>query len=106
MGLDMVSSSSLVCYYAYRTEIIIFGFRLLYRAYQVCQTPNDILVEKLGLDIPPAPDVTLEEISSTRIRIAWKHPDLQHSIHKHLIQVNGVKGLFYLPLRVAILQVY
>ncbi|PGH35345.1 hypothetical protein GX50_01809 [[Emmonsia] crescens] len=64
---------------------------LLYRAYQVCQTPNDILVEKLGLDIPPAPDVTLEEISSTRIRIAWKHPDLQHSIHKHLIQVNGVK---------------
>ncbi|OAX85428.1 hypothetical protein ACJ72_00199 [Emergomyces africanus] len=64
---------------------------LLYRAYQVCQTPNDILVEKLGLDIPPAPDVTLEEISSTMIRIAWKYPDLQHSIHKHLIQVNGVK---------------
>ncbi|OJD18242.1 hypothetical protein AJ78_01742 [Emergomyces pasteurianus Ep9510] len=65
---------------------------LLYRAYQVCQTPNDILVEKLGLDIPPAPDVTLEEISSTMIRIAWKHPDLQHSIHKHLIQVNGIKA--------------
>ncbi|KAL2365320.1 hypothetical protein RJZ56_001700 [Blastomyces dermatitidis] len=64
---------------------------LLYRAYQVCQTPNDILVEKLGLDIPPAPDVTLEEISSTMIRIAWKHPDIHHSIHKHLIQVNGVK---------------
>ncbi|EGC44266.1 fibronectin type III domain-containing protein [Histoplasma capsulatum var. duboisii H88] len=64
---------------------------LLYRAYQVCQTPNDILVEKLGLDIPPAPDVTLEEIGSTMIRIAWKHPDLHHSIHKHLILVNGVK---------------
>ncbi|PGH06203.1 hypothetical protein AJ79_06591 [Helicocarpus griseus UAMH5409] len=64
---------------------------LLYRAYQVCQTPNEILVEKLGLDIPPAPDVTLEEISPRMIRIAWKQPDLQNSIHKHIIQVNGVK---------------
>lgn len=76
----------------------MFDCRLLYRAYQVCQTPNDILVEKLGLDIPPAPDVTLEEIGSTMIRIAWKHPDLHHSIHKHLILVNGVKGLPSVPI--------
>ncbi|KAK2784923.1 hypothetical protein FQN53_008109 [Emmonsiellopsis sp. PD_33] len=64
---------------------------LLYRAYQVCQTPNDLLVEKLGLDIPPAPELTLEEITPRTIRIAWKHPDLQNSIHKHIVQVNGVK---------------
>ncbi|ODH53277.1 hypothetical protein GX48_00473 [Paracoccidioides brasiliensis] len=64
---------------------------LLYRAYQVCQTPNDVLVEKLGLDIPPAPHVTLEEITARMIRVSWKLPDLQHSIHKHLIQVNGIK---------------
>ncbi|KKA24234.1 Fibronectin type III domain protein [Rasamsonia emersonii CBS 393.64] len=64
---------------------------LLYRAWQVCQTPNEILVDKLGLDIPPAPEVTLEEISAREIRIAWKQPDFHNSIHKHIIQINNSK---------------
>ncbi|EED22244.1 Fibronectin type III domain protein [Talaromyces stipitatus ATCC 10500] len=64
---------------------------LLYRAWQVCQTPNDILVDKLGLDIPPSPEVTLEEISAREIHIAWKHPDFHHSVSKHIIQVNSAK---------------
>lgn len=68
--------------------------RLLYRAWQVCQTPNDLLVEKLGLDIPPPPEVTLEEITAREIRIAWKQPEFHNSIHKHIIQVNGAKGTF------------
>ncbi|KAJ5167231.1 Fibronectin type III [Penicillium canariense] len=66
---------------------------LLYRAWQVCQTPNDVLVEKLGLDIPPPPEVTLEEITSREIRLAWKQPDFHNSIHKHIIQVNNAKGM-------------
>jgi hypothetical protein len=49
-------------------------------------------VDKLGLDIPPAPEVTLEEISAREIRIAWKQPEFQNSIQKHIIQVNNVKG--------------
>ncbi|KAK2768326.1 hypothetical protein FQN54_000179 [Arachnomyces sp. PD_36] len=65
---------------------------LLYRAYQVCQTPNEILVDKLGLDIPPSPEVTLEEIGAREIRLAWKQPDFQNSIHKHIIHVDGVKA--------------
>lgn len=69
--------------------------RLLYRAWQVCQTPNEILVDKLGLDIPPAPEVTLEEISAREIRIAWKQPEFHNSIHKHIIQINGAKGIDY-----------
>ncbi|KAJ5204751.1 uncharacterized protein N7498_005630 [Penicillium cinerascens] len=64
---------------------------LLYRAWQVCQTSNEVLVEKLGLDIPPPPEVTLEEITAREIRIAWKQPDFHNSIHKHIIQVNNVK---------------
>ncbi|KAF9884850.1 hypothetical protein FE257_001193 [Aspergillus nanangensis] len=64
---------------------------LLYRAWQVCQTPNDVLVEKLGLDIPPPPELTLEEITAREVRIAWKQPDFHNSIHKHIIQVNGTK---------------
>ena len=73
-------------------SLIVLLCRLLYRAYQVCQTPNEILVDKLGLDIPPSPEVTLEEISAREIRLAWKQPDFQNSIHKHIIQVDGVKG--------------
>lgn len=65
--------------------------RLLYRAYQVITTPNEILVDKLGLDIPPAPEISLEEIEAKKIRISWKLPDTHHSIHKHVVQVNGVK---------------
>ncbi|KAL4787464.1 hypothetical protein BJX76DRAFT_354176 [Aspergillus varians] len=65
--------------------------RLLYRAWQVCQTPNEVLIEKLGLDIPPPPEVTLEEITAREIRIAWKQPEFHNSIHKHIIQINGAK---------------
>jgi hypothetical protein len=50
-------------------------------------------VEKLGLDIPPPPEVTLEEITAREIRLAWKQPDFHNSIHKHIIQVNNVKGM-------------
>ena len=49
-------------------------------------------MEKLGLDIPPPPEVTLEEITAREIRIAWKQPEFHNSIHKHIIQVNGTKG--------------
>lgn len=49
-------------------------------------------MEKLGLDIPPPPEVTLEEITAREIRIAWKQPEFHNSIHKHIIQLNGVKG--------------
>ncbi|KAM5452768.1 hypothetical protein MaudCBS49596_003074 [Microsporum audouinii] len=64
---------------------------LTYRAYQVCLTPNELLVEKLGLDIPPTPEVILEEIGTRDIRIAWKYPELQNSVHKHAVQVNGLR---------------
>lgn len=96
MGSDMVClhDAQLV---SERRKIFFLMFylllRLLYRAYQVCQTSNEVLVEKLGLDIPPTPDVTLEEVTDKLIRISWKHPDLQNSIHKNVIQINGVKGL-------------
>ncbi|KAL1953338.1 hypothetical protein VTO42DRAFT_2992 [Malbranchea cinnamomea] len=65
---------------------------LTYRAYQVCLTPNEVLVDKLGLDIPPTPEVTLEEIGSRQVRIAWKYPEYQNSIHKHVIRINGVRA--------------
>lgn len=71
--------------------------RLLWRAYQVVQTPNEILVHKLGLDIPPAPETILEEILSREIHITWKQPELPNSIHKHILHINGKKGLLTQP---------
>lgn len=89
MGSNLVNSSSVDCREVTR---LTHSLRLLYRAWQVCQTPNEVLVDKLGLDIPPNPEVTLEEITAREIRLAWKQPDFHNSIHKHIIQVNNVKG--------------
>lgn len=58
------------------------------------QTPNDILVDKLGLDIPPAPELILEEILPREVHIAWKQPTHANSIQKHVVQVNGSEGLW------------
>ena len=51
-----------------------------------------MLVDKLGLDIPPAPELTLEEICPREVRIAWKYSEISNSIHRHTIEVNGDKG--------------
>jgi hypothetical protein len=88
MGFDLVSPLSVP---AFPLLNWLNVWRLLYRAWQVCQTSNEVLVEKLGLDIPPPPEVTLEEITAREIRLAWKQPDFHNSIHKHIIQVNNVK---------------
>lgn len=98
MGTDVVGlNRSRLMSFIPCTHLISIGFslcrfRLTYRAYQVCLTPNELLVEKLGLDIPPTPEVILEEIGATDIRIAWKYPELQNSVHKHAVQVNGIRG--------------
>ncbi|RMZ85600.1 hypothetical protein DV737_g695, partial [Chaetothyriales sp. CBS 132003] len=65
-----------------------FGW-LLWRAYSVIQTPNDLLVEKLGLDIPPAPRVTLAGISARSIQMGWKPREPSASIHEYEVEVNG-----------------
>ena len=61
----------------------------MYRAYQVLTTPNDVLIEKLGLDIPPAPILILEEISSQEIHLSWKYSEPSSSIQEHCIELNG-----------------
>ena len=64
--------------------------RLLWRTYSVLHTPNDVLVDKLGLDIPPQPLVTLEEISSSEVQIGWKSLEASSTaIQEYQIEVNG-----------------
>jgi len=63
--------------------------RLLWRAYQVIQTPNDVLVEKLGLDIPPSPLLILEEITAREVQLTWKHAEPSSSVSEYHVEVNG-----------------
>ena len=65
---------------------------ILYRIWQIYQKPVDELVELLGLDIPPVPDVSLGGISSDSVLLYWKPVDNQSASLKHAIQVNGIKG--------------
>jgi hypothetical protein len=50
------------------------------------------LIEKLALDIPPAPDLVLECIQPTEIKITWKQPDAQNSTTKYGVYINDAKG--------------
>ncbi|KAI1610167.1 hypothetical protein EDD36DRAFT_317369 [Exophiala viscosa] len=69
---------------------VIWAFAwLLWRAYSVVTTPNEVLVEKLGLDIPPAPLITLEEIAENEVQITWKYTEPSSSIQEHHVEVNG-----------------
>ncbi|MCJ1246961.1 hypothetical protein MMC30_004172 [Trapelia coarctata] len=63
---------------------------MFYRIYQVCQKPNSELVEILGIDIPPVPEVALAGITTDSVLLYWKPPENYHSPLKHFVQVNGI----------------
>ena len=66
--------------------------RILYRIWQIYQKPVDELVDLLGLDIPPIPEVSLAGITAESVLLYWKPPGNQSASLKHAIQVNGIKG--------------
>ncbi|MCJ1476372.1 hypothetical protein MMC13_005038 [Lambiella insularis] len=63
---------------------------LTYRAYKVYQRPVTELVEILGIDIPPTPELALSTIGSDSVLLYWKPPENYHSPLKHFVQVNGI----------------
>ncbi|KAL8731926.1 MAG: hypothetical protein Q9166_003058 [cf. Caloplaca sp. 2 TL-2023] len=68
---------------------------ILYRIWQIYQKPVDELVELLGLDIPPVPDVSLGGISSDSVLLYWKPVENHSTSLKNTIQVNGIKGTLH-----------
>ncbi|KAL9000230.1 MAG: hypothetical protein Q9169_001132 [Polycauliona sp. 2 TL-2023] len=64
---------------------------ILYRIWQIYQKPVDELVDLLGLDIPPVPDVSLGGITADSVLLYWKPVDNLSASLKHAIQVNGIK---------------
>ncbi|KAL8972219.1 MAG: hypothetical protein Q9197_002884 [Variospora fuerteventurae] len=51
----------------------------------------DELVDLLGLDIPPVPDVSLAGITTDSALLYWKPVDNQSTTSRNTIQVNGIK---------------
>ena len=71
---------------------MLYLLRILYRIWQIYKKPVDELVTLLGLDIPPAPEVSLAGITSDSVVLYWKPPELQYASLTHSIHVNGIKG--------------
>ena len=68
--------------------------RILYRIATIYFKPLGELIDILGLDIPPIPDVSLAGISSDSALLYWKPPENYQSTSRHFIQVNGINGDF------------
>ncbi len=68
--------------------------RIFYRIWQIYQKPMEELVDLLGLDIPPVPQVSLAGISAESILLYWKPTEVQSVTLKYVIQVNGIKGSY------------
>lgn len=71
---------------------IDYNNRILYRIWQIYQKPNEELVDLLGLDIPPVPEVSLAGIAAESVLLYWKPLDNQSTSLRYAIQVNGIKG--------------
>jgi hypothetical protein len=72
-------------------------FRIFYRIWQIYQKPMEELVDLLGLDIPPVPQVSLAGITAESILLYWKPTEVQSVTLKYIIQVNGIKGEYSNP---------
>ena len=68
--------------------------RVGYRLYEIYHKPLADLVEVLGLDIPPIPDVFLAGVTADSVLLYWKPPENYQAPLRHFIQVNGIIGMF------------
>ena len=66
-------------------------YRLAHRIWQINKIPRDQLEEKLGLEIPPVPDLSLGGIYPTSVLLHWLGSRDGQSAISNLIEVNGVK---------------
>ena len=65
----------------------------MYRIYEIYKKPLAELVDVLGIDIPPVPDVSLAGVTSNSALLYWKPPENYNVPLKHFIQVNGINGI-------------
>ncbi|KAI9719410.1 MAG: hypothetical protein M1812_003481 [Candelaria pacifica] len=75
----------------YRIATAISVIWIMWRAYQVLRRPTEELIEVLGIEVPEAPNVSLNNIKQESIRIIWSKPTAQDTVVKYYVQINGCK---------------
>lgn len=55
--------------------------------------PVDDLIRLLGLEVPPAPLLSLLSLSPESVAICWKPPEQKGAVDKYTIRVNGTIGM-------------
>lgn len=65
---------------------------LLHRATRLLKIPAPVLINILGIDIPEAPKLTIDNITSRSVSLHWNPPERATSIVKYILQVDGRKG--------------
>jgi hypothetical protein len=80
------------CYTERRANRMAKSSRIFYRIWQIYQKPVEELVDLLGIEIPPVPQVSLAGITAESILLYWKPTDFQSVSLRYVIQVNGIKG--------------
>ncbi|KAL9612922.1 MAG: hypothetical protein Q9167_002505 [Letrouitia subvulpina] len=81
IALPLLQDATFICSLAW----------IFYRIWQIYQKPVDELVDLLGLDIPPVPEVSLAGITSDSVLLYWKPSEQYSTSLKYAIQVNGIK---------------
>ena len=66
--------------------------RLAQRIWQINKIPRDQLEEKLGLEIPPIPDLSIGGIYPTSVLLHWLGSRDHQASVTNVIEVNGIKG--------------
>ena len=65
--------------------------RLAHRVWQINKIPRDQLEDKLGLEIPPVPALSIGGITTTSILLHWLDSSETQTAAAYEIEVNGVK---------------
>lgn len=69
-----------------------FRYRLGHRIWQINKIPRDQLEDKLGLDVPPVPFMSLGGVTSNSVKLYWLNSGSMHASSVYAIDVNGIKG--------------
>ncbi len=75
----------------YSLAFFLFAHRLAHRIWQINKIPRDQLEEKLGLEIPPAPTLSIGGIFTTSTILHWLDSSDTQAAIVNVVEVNGVK---------------
>lgn len=73
--------------------VAIASLWLLHRATRLLKIPAPQLIATLGIDIPVAPNITLDAVTCSSVLFHWASPE--KNVLKYIFQIDGRKGILY-----------